>query len=59
MAARISLPMSSSSSLNYEGPGMAASLITMTDCLSVGISQMVIVMYVCVCVSVYVCVCGV
>lgn len=36
-------PMSSSSSLNYEGSGMAASLITMTDCPSVGISQMVIV----------------
>lgn len=36
-------PMSSSSSLNYEGSGMAASLITMTDCPSFGISQTVIV----------------
>lgn len=35
--------MSSNSSLNYEGWGMAASLITMTDCPSVGISQTVIV----------------
>lgn len=42
-AAGIWLPKSSNSSLNYEGWGMAASLITMTDCPSVGISQMVIV----------------
>lgn len=41
-AAGLSLPTSSSSSLNYEGWGMAASLITMTDCLSTGVPQTVI-----------------
>lgn len=41
-AAGLSLPTSSSPSLNYEGWGMAASLITMTDCLSTGVPQTVI-----------------
>ena len=54
-AAGLSLPTSSSSRLSYEGSGTAASLITMTDCSSVGISHMVIV--VCACVRVRVCVC--